>query len=120
MPIFGGVLWEDKEGTQRHGGTCDGRTPPQANRDLGAGRGQHRGGAHRHRNGDSHRHMAWGAGTSGGGWRVAGAGKSQVFGTSHQEWRGGAGEKRVILRGTAADGEAVGKRGGDENDNEIL
>ena len=86
--------------------------PPQADKDLGAGRGQHMGGAHRHRNGDRHSHMAWGAGTSGGRWRVAGAGKSQVFGASHQEWRGGAGEKRVILRGTAADGEAVGKREG--------
>ena len=49
-----------------------------------------------------------------GGWRVAGAGNAQVGGASHWERRWGAGETRGIRWGTAADGEAVLKRGGNE------
>ena len=52
--------------------------------------------AHRHRNGSRRRHVALDAGTSGGGWRVAGAGDSQVGGASHWERRWGASETRGL------------------------
>ena len=44
-------------------------------------------------------HMAWGAETSGRGWRVAGAGDVQVGGALHQErrWRVGANIERDTM-----------------------
>ena len=66
----------------------------------------------RHGNGSRCRHAEQGARESGGSWRVAGAGDTQVGGASHWERRWGAGETRGIQLGTAAGGEAVGKTGG--------
>ena len=67
---------------------------PGADRDLGAGQGWQRGDHTVPVNGGRRRHTERGAGTSGGGWRVAGAGDVQVGGVSHQERRWGAGEER--------------------------
>ena len=51
------------------------------------------------RNGSRHRHAVQGAGMSGRGWRVVGAGDVQVGGALHWERRRGAGEiERVSKR----------------------
>ena len=75
------------------------RFPLQANhlcsdRDLGAGQGQKRGECTFTGNIVRRRHAVRGAGTSGKGWWVAGAGDVQVGGNSHQERTWGAVEKQ--------------------------
>ena len=64
---------------------------PGANRDLVAGRGRKRGERTSTVNGGRSRHAERGAGTSGGGWRVAGAGNVQMVSALHRERRCGAG-----------------------------
>ena len=90
-PIFGGELREDNSGTHRCGGTCNGQTPPGADRDLGAGQGRKRGERTGTGNGNRIKHAARGAETSGGGWHVLGTGDVKVGGDSHQKRRWGAG-----------------------------
>ena len=72
--------------------------PPRYDKDLGAGRGPQRGERTGTGNGDRRRHAGRGAGTSGRGWQVAGAGDAQVGGVFHQERRWGAGEMRGLIR----------------------
>ena len=57
-----------------------------------------KGGAHSNGNGVIHRHTERGTDTSGGGWRVAGAGDTQVGGASRQDRRSGVGsiERELI------------------------
>ena len=70
---------------------------PGADRDLGAGQGRQRGDHTITGNGGRCRHTTWGAGKSGGGWWMAGAGNVQVGGASHQERMWGAGEEQEGL-----------------------
>ena len=94
----------DVEGQQR-------ANPPVDYRDLVAGQGRQRGGAHQHRNDGRRRNVARGSGTSSGGWRVAGADNYQVGGASHQERRQGVGETRGLRRRTATYEVAAEERG---------
>ena len=68
--------------------------PPRVQQGPGCRPRTTKGGANRHGNGSRRRHAARGAGTSGGGWRAAGAGDVNVLVcvASHQERRWGAGE----------------------------
>ena len=59
--------------------------PPGANSDLGAGQGRKGGGRTDAELDNRSRHTAQGAETSGGGWRVAGVGRSQLDNVPRQE-----------------------------------
>ena len=73
MPVIRRYLREDKSGTLRRQGDRAGKTPKGTTGTWVQAEGG-KGGAHWHGNGSRRRHTARGAGTSGGGWRVAGEG----------------------------------------------
>ena len=54
---------------------------------------EEKGVAHQNRNDGIFRHTAWGLGTSGGGWQVAGEDDTQVGGALHWKRNWGAGER---------------------------
>ena len=111
MLIFREYHREGEAGTRRCGGTRPPLGPTGTWVQAKGGKG---GGARRHGNGGRRRHAAQSAGMSGRSWRVAGACDNQVGGALYRERRRGAGGMRGLWLWTTADGDAVGKRGGNE------
>ena len=113
---------EENSGRKRQGyrdkeGTTTGKLP----RGLQVTRcrpGAEKGGDNRYRNGRICRHVLRGIGTSGGKWRVVGAGPVHVGGASHRERRWGAVEiERVLKRNGYGWGEGSKEGGKNDPDN---
>ena len=87
MPGFGGELREGKAGAQ--GGSTDPQqaNPPGDERYLGEGRGRQRWRYTVTGNYARLRHAVRGLGTSGGVWKIVGAGDAQVNGAVRQDGR---------------------------------
>ena len=86
---FGGETRKNEVGAQGRRREPLQANPTGADKDLGAGRGKERGGGCRTVTGNVERrkHRSRGAEMSGGGWQVAGAGDTQVNGSSRWEMR---------------------------------
>ena len=80
-----------RQGHREAEGPATGK-PPRGQHGPGCRPRAEKWGVNLHGKASRHRHVTQGAGTSGGGWRAAGAGNVQVGGALHRERRWGAGE----------------------------